>query len=88
MNRCPRFGASVRILPPLVAPGPMATSIFAFIQAWNGYIITYVLLSTPDRQALTVWPAGFTTLRGPVVLVFVAVHRKTAFGLTAGAVKG
>jgi N,N'-diacetylchitobiose transport system permease protein len=30
-----RFGAFVKILLPLVAPGLVATSIFAFIQAWN-----------------------------------------------------
>jgi N,N'-diacetylchitobiose transport system permease protein len=97
-----RFGAFVRILLPLVAPGLVATSIFAFIQVWNEFIIAYVLLSTPEKQTLTVWLAGFTTLRGtdwgslmagatltaiPVVIFFVAVHRRIAFGLTAGAVK-
>jgi len=97
-----RFGAFVRILLPLVAPGLVATSIFAFIQVWNEFIIAYVLLSTPEKQTLTVWLAGFTTLRGtdwgslmagatltaiPVVAFFVVVHRKIAFGLTAGAVK-
>ncbi len=30
-----RFGAFVRILLPLIAPGLVATSTFAFIQAWN-----------------------------------------------------
>jgi N,N'-diacetylchitobiose transport system permease protein len=97
-----RFGAFVRVLLPLVAPGLVATSIFAFIQVWNEFIIAYVLLSSPEKQTLTVWLAGFTTLRGtdwgslmagatltaiPVVIFFVAVHRRIAFGLTAGAVK-
>ena len=41
-----RFGAFVKILLPLVAPGLVATSIFAFIQAWNEFIFAYVLLST------------------------------------------
>jgi N,N'-diacetylchitobiose transport system permease protein len=97
-----RFGAFVRILLPLVAPGLVATSIFAFIQVWNEFIMAYVLLSTPEKQTLTVWLAQFTTLRGtdwgslmagatltaiPVVIFFVAVHRRIAFGLTAGAVK-
>ena len=59
-----RFGAFVRILLPLVAPGLVATSIFAFIQAWNEFIIAYVLLTSPENQTLTVWLAGFTTLRG------------------------
>ena len=40
-----RFGAFIRILLPLVGPGLVATSIFAFIQAWNEFIIAYVLLT-------------------------------------------
>ena len=59
-----RFGAFVRIMLPLVAPGLVATSIFAFIQAWNEYIIAYVLLSSQEKQTLTIWLANFTTLRG------------------------
>jgi len=98
-----RLGAFFRIMLPLVGPGLVATSIFAFIQAWNEYIMAYVLLSSPDKQTLTIWLATFTTLRGtdwgplmaaatltslPVVAFFVIVHRKIAFGLTAGAVRG
>jgi N,N'-diacetylchitobiose transport system permease protein len=98
-----RFGAFVRILLPLVAPGLVATSIFAFIQAWNEYIMAYVLLSSPQKQTLTVWLASFTTNRGtawgplmagatltalPVVVFFLLVQRRIAFGLTAGAVRG
>jgi N,N'-diacetylchitobiose transport system permease protein len=98
-----RFGAFVRILLPLVAPGLVATSIFAFIQAWNEYLIAYVFLHSPDKQTLTVWLANFTTLRGtewgplmagatltalPVVVFFMLVQKRVAFGLTAGAVRG
>jgi N,N'-diacetylchitobiose transport system permease protein len=98
-----RFGAFVRILLPLVAPGLVATSIFAFIQAWNEYILAYVLLQSPEKQTLTIWLANFTTQRGtdwgslmagatltalPVVAFFALVHRRIAFGLTAGAVRG
>ena len=98
-----RFGAFVRILLPLVAPGLVATSIFAFIQVWNEFIIAYVLLQSQDKQTLPVWLASFTTLRGtewgplmaaatltalPVVVFFVIIHRRIAFGLTAGAVRG
>ena len=98
-----RFGAFVRILLPLVGPGLVATSIFAFIQAWNEFIIAYVFLHTPQKQTLMVWLASFTTLRGtdwgplmagatlcaiPVVVFFLLVQRRIAFGLTAGAVRG
>jgi N,N'-diacetylchitobiose transport system permease protein len=98
-----RFGAFMRVMFPLVAPGLVATSIFAFIQAWNEFIIAYVFLHDSSKQTLTVWLASFTTLHGtdwgplmagatltalPVVVFFVLIQRRIAFGLTAGAVRG
>ena len=103
IDGCTRGGAFLRILFPLCAPGLVATAIFAFIQAWNDYIIAYVLLRSPDHQTLTVWLASFTTSRGtdwgplmagatltsvPVVAFFLLVQRHVTAGLTAGAVKG
>ena len=103
VDGCTRMGAFVRILVPLIAPGLVATSIFAFVQAWNEFIFAYVLLNSQDNQTLTVWLASFTTLRGtdwgplmagatltslPVVIFFAIVQRRVAFGLTAGAVRG
>jgi N,N'-diacetylchitobiose transport system permease protein len=98
-----RVGSFLRIVFPLVAPGLVATAIFGFIQAWNEYIIAYVLLSTSSKQTLTIWLASFTTQHGtdwgglmagatltalPVVVFFLLVQRHVAGGLTAGAVKG
>jgi N,N'-diacetylchitobiose transport system permease protein len=98
-----RFGAFVRILLPLVAPGLVATSIFAFVVTWNEFLIAYVFLSDAEKQTASVWLAGFTTSRGtewgplmasatlialPVLIFFLLIHRKIAFGLTAGAVRG
>jgi N,N'-diacetylchitobiose transport system permease protein len=98
-----RLGAFVRILLPLVAPGLVATSVFAFITAWNEFIFAYVLLSDQSQQTATVWlsyfvgtsrnvdwgglMAGSTLIAIPVVIFFILVQRKIAFGLTAGAVK-
>jgi N,N'-diacetylchitobiose transport system permease protein len=102
VDGCTRFGAFLRVLVPLIAPGLVATSIFAFVQAWNEFIFAYVLLSSQENQTLTVWLASFTTLRGtdwgplmagatltslPVVVFFALVQRRVAFGLTAGAVR-
>jgi N,N'-diacetylchitobiose transport system permease protein len=102
VDGCTRFGAFVRILLPLIAPGLVATSVFAFVQAWNEFIFAYVLLSSQEHQTLTVWLASFTTSRGtawgplmaaatltslPVVIFFALASRKVAFGLTAGAVR-
>ena len=98
-----RFGAFWRITFPLVAPGLVATAIFSCIQAWNEYIIAYVLLSSPTNQTLTVWLASFTTNHGPewgplmagatitglpVVAFFLLLQRYLVGGLTAGSVKG
>jgi N,N'-diacetylchitobiose transport system permease protein len=103
IDGCTRVGAFFRITFPLVGPGLVATAIFGFIQAWNEYIVAYVLLSSPQNQTLTVWLASFTTNHGPewgplmaaatltglpVVLFFVVLQRYLAGGLTAGAVKG
>ena len=103
VDGCTRMGAFLRILVPLIAPGLVATSVFAFVQAWNEFLFAYVLLNSQDKQTLTVWLASFTTLRGtdwgplmaaatltslPVVIFFAIVQRRVAFGLTAGAVRG
>ena len=103
IDGCTRVGAFFRITFPLVGPGLVATAIFGFIQAWNEYIIAYVLLSSPTNQTLTVWLASFTTNHGPewgplmagatltglpVVAFFLVLQRYLAGGLTAGAVKG
>lgn len=99
-----RFGAFARILLPLVAPGLVATSIFVFITAWNEYIFANVILSSQSNHTLTIWLSYFagtsrntdwgalmaaSTLTAiPVVVFFLLVQRKIAFGLTAGSVKG
>jgi len=98
-----RFGAFARILLPLVAPGLVATSVFAFITSWNEYIFARVLLNDGSKQTITVWLSYFlgtsretdwgalmaaSTLTAiPVVVFFLLIQRRIAFGLTAGAVK-
>ncbi len=98
-----RLGAFTRILLPLVAPGLVATSVFVFITSWNEYLFANVILHDQSNQTLTVWLSYFygtsraidwgglmaaSTLTAiPVVVFFLAVQRKIAFGLTAGAVK-
>src|SRR5207249_4811099 len=94
-----RLGAFVRILLPLVAPGLVATSVFAFITSWNEFIFANVLLQDQTKQTLTVWLSYFsgsarhtdwgalmaasTVTAIPVIVFFVLIQRKIAFGLTA-----
>ena len=99
-----RLGAFVRILLPLVAPGLVATSVFAFITAWNEYIFASVILTDQANHTTTVWLSYFlgtsrnvdwgalmaaSTLTAiPVIAFFLLVQRRIAFGLTSGAVRG
>ncbi|MFG3091257.1 carbohydrate ABC transporter permease [Streptomyces antibioticus] len=102
VDGCTRTGAFVRVVFPLLAPGMVATSVYAFIQAWNEYLYALMLLSQKNQTA-TVWLGNFTTKHGteyapmmagatlmavPIVALFLLVQRKMAAGLTAGAVKG
>ena len=54
-----RLGAFVRILMPLIAPGLVATSIFAFVTTWNEYIFARILLNDQSKQTITVWLSYF-----------------------------
>ncbi|WP_415939269.1 carbohydrate ABC transporter permease [Streptomyces sp. 039-1] len=102
VDGCSRTGAFMRVVFPLLAPGMVATSVYAFIQAWNEYLYALMLMSQKNQTA-TVWLGNFTTKHGteyapmmagstmmavPIVVLFLLVQRKMAAGLTAGAVKG
>ena len=92
-----------RILLPLVMPGVVATSVFAFITAWNDYTYAYVMMDDQSKYTLPVWLASFSTQVGtdyggliaatslfalPVIVFFMLVQRRLVTGMTAGAVKG
>ncbi len=99
-----RLGVFLKILLPLMGPGLVATSVFAFITTWNEYIFARVLLNDQSKQTVTVWLSYFlgssrhtdwgalmaaSSLTAiPVVVFFLLVQRKIAFGLTQGAVRG
>jgi N,N'-diacetylchitobiose transport system permease protein len=99
-----RLGVFMKILLPLMGPGLVATSVFAFITIWNEYIFARVLLNDQSKQTVTVWLSGFlgssrhtdwgalmaasTLTAVPVIVFFLLVQRRIAFGLTSGAVRG
>jgi N,N'-diacetylchitobiose transport system permease protein len=99
-----RLRAFFTVTLPLVAPGLVATGIFAFIQAWNEYTLALVIMNRPETKTLPLWlqsfnfgargtdwggvMAGSTLITVPVIVFFLLVHRRIASGLTAGAVKG
>jgi N,N'-diacetylchitobiose transport system permease protein len=93
-----------RILFPLVAPGLVATSIFAFITAYNEFIVALTFLGQDQHDyTLPIYVTFFFGRGGaqwgpimaastlytiPVVIFFLIVRRRLVGGLTAGAVKG
>jgi N,N'-diacetylchitobiose transport system permease protein len=89
---------------PLVVPGVIATSVFAFIAAWNDYLVAYTFMKDQTMYTLPVWLASFsnpvtgTDFGGqmaasvlfslPVVIFFLFIQRNLVSGMSAGAVKG
>jgi len=93
-----------RILLPLVAPGLVATSVFAFIFAYNEFIFALTFLGV-DAAKFTLpiyvqyfygrngadWGAimaASTLFTIPVMAFFLLLQRRLTTGLVAGAVKG
>jgi N,N'-diacetylchitobiose transport system permease protein len=91
------------VLFPLVAPGLVATSVFSFITAWNEFIFAITFMNDDSKFTVAAGLQGFftqystdwgglmaasTMITVPVMLFFVAVQRRLASGLAAGAVKG
>jgi len=54
-----RFGAFMRITFPLLAPGLVASGVYAFLQAWNEFTVALVLLPSEANQTLPLWLRGF-----------------------------
>ena len=93
-----------RILFPLVAPGLVATSIFAFITAYNEFIVALTFLGQAHSDyTLPIYVTYFFGRGGaewgpimaastmytiPVIIFFLVVRRRLVGGLVAGAVKG
>ena len=59
MDGLSRFGAFMRITFPLLAPGLVASGVYAFLQAWNEFTVALVLLPSESAQTLPLWLRGF-----------------------------
>jgi len=104
IDGCSRIGAFWRITFPLLAPGLIATGVFAFIQAWNEFVFALVIMTRPDALTLPIWLRAFvqvtkatdwsvvmaasTIMAVPVIVFFLIVQHRMSSGLVAGAVKG
>ena len=103
IDGCNTVQALIRILLPMAAPGIVTTLIFVFINAWNEYTISTVLISTPINKPITVGITQFSSFNMiewqylfasallatvPVVILFMCIEKHLAAGLTSGGVKG
>lgn len=97
-----RFQVFTRIVLPLVRPGIVSTAIYTFINAWNEFLYALLLISSSEKQALSV---AVKTLEGadilnwgsmmaaaaivvlPSIFFFCFIQNKLAGGLSDGAVK-
>ena len=64
MDGAGRLRTLVSVTAPLLAPGIVATALFAFITAWNEFFFALVLLKTPEKQTLPVVLTHFLGAEG------------------------
>ena len=92
------------IIAPLLLPGIVVTTLFAFITAWNEFFLALVILESPDLTTLPLRLAQYVGIEGvvrfgplaaaallatvPSLILFTIIQRWLTRGLLSGAVKG
>lgn len=91
-----------QIVLPIVAPGIVAVAIYTFINAWNEFLYSLILINSSDKATVAValkslegqevldWGvmmAASAVVVIPSVIFFMLIQKKIAGGLAAGAVK-
>ncbi len=98
-----RISAFYRVILPLSTPAVAVTALFAFLAAWNEWLLAFTIMSSDAMYTL---PVGITSFVAepqvfwnlfaaisilvsiPVVILFIVFQRYLISGLTRGAVKG
>ncbi len=98
-----RFEAFVRVVLPAARPAIAVTALFAFMSAYNEFILAATLLGREDMYTIPVvlqryvgeydqqwerFAAGALVVSVPVMALFYVAQRHLVAGLTAGGVKG
>jgi multiple sugar transport system permease protein len=99
-----RFQVLIGIIAPLLLPGIVVTTLFAFITSWNEFFFALVILQSPDLTTLPLTLQRFVGIEGivrlgplaaaallataPSLILFSIIQRWLARGLLSGAVKG
>ncbi len=97
------FGAFVRVVLPAARPALAVTALFAFMTAWNEFILAATFLTSQDLYTLPIllhgyaseydsnfghFAAGAIVVSIPVMALFYALQKQLVGGLTSGGVKG
>ncbi len=92
----------VKVVVPLVAPGIVATAIYTFINAWNEFLYSLILMNDTSKMTVAValrslngseildWGdmmAASTLVVIPSIIFFCLIQNKISGGLSEGAVK-
>lgn len=103
IDGCSRMSAFVRVVLPVCAPGVAASSIYAFIGAWNEFMFA---MTFTTKESMRTLPLGLQAFFGqftvewgpvmaasvvftlPVLVFFLLVQKRLTTGLVKGAVKG
>ena len=104
IDGCTRIQAFMRVTLPLLAPGLVSTSVFAFLHSWNEYTLALIVLSRDSAVTLPLWLQSFqqglqgsdwgglmtgsTLITIPVLILFIFVQNRMSTGMVSGAVKG
>ena len=99
-----RFVILRSIIFPLLLPGLVATSMFAFINAWNEFFFALVIIQDPALQTAPLLLARYVGAEGsvnlgplaatalittlPSLIIFSIIQRKLVSGMLSGSVKG
>ena len=87
---------------PIVAPGVVAVAIYTFINVWNEFLFSLILINSRDKMTVAV---GLKSLMGqevldwgvmmaasalvviPSVIFFMLIQKRIAGGLAQGSIK-
>ena len=87
---------------PIVAPGVVATAIYTFINAWNEFLFSLILINSSDKMTVAValksldgaeildWGdmmAASALVVIPSVIFFMMIQKKIAGELAQGSIK-
>jgi multiple sugar transport system permease protein len=103
IDGCSRFGAFLRVVLPLSAPGLAANAVIIFLLSWNDLLLPIIMTSRVEQMTLPVLISSLVTLKFfsytltyaagllatlPTLLLALLLQRYVVSGLTAGALKG